>query len=168
VRQFTKVSPQIWRSTRFRDLKTDAERLLYLYLLTCEHQNSAGCFRLPAAYAAADLLWSEDTYREALSGLIGADLVQTDDETQEVLVRRWFKHNLPDNPKHKMAVEKAIESVSSDELREEVWFELETAWNEQEAKKAKRAESKVTVEPANDPNSPGSRLLSTSYMNGRK
>ena len=65
MRTFSKISPKLWRSPRFRSLESGDERLLYLYVLTCEHQSSAGCFRLPDAYAASDLGWTEERLSDA-------------------------------------------------------------------------------------------------------
>ena len=52
ARDFFKVSPNLWSSRKFRGLPDDQCRLLYLYLLTCKHANSCGCFELPVAYIA--------------------------------------------------------------------------------------------------------------------
>ena len=47
MRSFSKVSPNVWQSQRFNALPDDS-RLLYFYLLTSPHANSAG----PTAYPA--------------------------------------------------------------------------------------------------------------------
>ena len=48
-REFSKVSPAVWRSGKFTGLECSTAQVLYLYFLTCEHQNSAGCFRFRMA-----------------------------------------------------------------------------------------------------------------------
>lgn len=90
AQDFTKVSPAVWRSKRFLALD-DAGKVLYLYSLTCEHQNSTGCFRLPDAYASADLQWSIEKYRQYRDGLVSADLLAVDVENSMIYVCRWFK-----------------------------------------------------------------------------
>ena len=57
MREFTKVSPALWNSARFKGLSDDSSRLLYVYYLTCSHQNAAGCYHLPDGYACTDLGW---------------------------------------------------------------------------------------------------------------
>ena len=47
MREFSKVSPAVWQSERFHSLPSDDGRYVHLYLLTNDHQNSAGCYRLP-------------------------------------------------------------------------------------------------------------------------
>ena len=54
-KRFTKVHPAIWRSQRFMGLASNDAKLLHLYFLTSEHQNSAGAYVIPDGYVAADL-----------------------------------------------------------------------------------------------------------------
>ena len=78
ARDFSKVSPQIWESERFKSLADDSARLAYLYLLSNGHQNSIGCYRLPTAYACADMGWPAPKFEAALAALVAADLVEAD------------------------------------------------------------------------------------------
>src|SRR5690349_18898006 len=117
-RDFSKVSPKVWRSPRFRGLQNEQAKLFYLYLLTCEHQSSAGCFRLPDAYAAADLAWSENDLAAAREGCVDAGLLIHDPETEEYFVPRWFKHNPSTNGKHRKGIERLISDLDSDRVRE--------------------------------------------------
>ena len=123
MREYSKVSPKLWRSKRFRSLASDDARLLYLFLLTCEHQTSAGCFRLPDAYAAADLGWDADRLEGARAPLI-PDMIAHDAETEECFVRRWFRHNPPTNQKHLKGVQRIISELDSDHVREVAEEEL--------------------------------------------
>jgi hypothetical protein len=126
MRDFSKVSPSLWHSQRFNSLPSDDGRFLHLYLLTCEHQNSAGAYRLPDAYAAADLKWHEDRYRTARADLEAADLVAFDATASVVFVRRWFKHNPPTNPSHLKGIQRVLERLPSQTVREAASAELET------------------------------------------
>jgi hypothetical protein len=119
MRDFSKVSPKLWRSGRFRDLSDDA-RLLYLFLLTCEHQTSAGCCRIPGAYATADLgaKWTAERLHAARDHLSKAELIVHDDNTDEYFVCRWFKHNPPTNQKHLQGVRRMISELDSEAVRE--------------------------------------------------
>lgn len=125
-REFTKVSPNLWRSKRFL-ARTDAAKVLYVYLLTCEHQNSTGCFRLPDGYACADLHWSIEQYGSARDELVASDLVSFDAETSLIFVHRWFKHSPPMNDKHAQGTVKQIVEIESDAIREKVEQEFSEA-----------------------------------------
>ncbi|MDX0513329.1 hypothetical protein GOD47_01410 [Sinorhizobium medicae] len=152
-REFSKISPAVWRSERFTTLDTDA-KLLHLYLISCEHQNSAGCFRLPDGYACSDLGWEMGKYREARDRLIADDLASFDAQTAEIYVHRWFKHNPPMNDKHAIGTRSIIERIESDAIREKVEAEFQTA-DDGRASKAARLNEAV----AN-----GAHLTNTSLM----
>lgn len=126
AQDFTKVSPAVWRSKRFLALD-DAGKVLYLYSLTCEHQNSTGCFRLPDAYASADLEWTVEKYRQYRDGLVAADLLAVDVEHSMIYVCRWFKHCPPTNNSHSVGIMKQIARIDSDVLRERVEAEFTQA-----------------------------------------
>lgn len=117
-REFSKVSPAMWRSKRFLALPDDRSRLLHLYLLTCQHQNSAGCYRLPEGYATADLGWPIEHYREAREKLEAAALIAYDGESEEVFIMGWFRINPPMNPKHAAGIITRISDIESDAVRE--------------------------------------------------
>lgn len=125
-REFSKISPAVWRSERFTALDTDA-KLLHLYFMSCEHQNSAGCYRLPDGYACSDLGWEIGMYREIRDKLVTADLIGFDPHTAEVYVLRWFKHNPPMNDKHAIGTRGIIERIESDTIREKVESEFQCA-----------------------------------------
>lgn len=117
-RKFSKVSPALWRSGRFAALTTNEAKLLYVYFLTCEHQNSAGAFRLPDGYACADLDWQPEVYQDARHQLIDGELIAFDADTKEVFVLRWLKHNPTTNSNHRAGTERLISEIESDTIRE--------------------------------------------------
>jgi len=153
MRDFSKVSPKLWRSPRFRSLASADAKLLYVFALTCEHQSSAGCCRIPDSYAAADLGWTIQRLVEARSALIAAELLVHDPATEEYFVPRWYRHNPPTNTKHRIGIERLISELDSDHVREAAEIEF--------------TEFQVTAKaleelPANGRN----RLLQTGYLNG--
>jgi hypothetical protein len=116
-REWSKVSPTLWRSPRFLGLQGSDERLLLVYYMTGDHMNSSGCYRLPDGYAIADLGWTLEQYRTARDLLVAAGLISFDRTTEEVFVNRWFKHNPPTNAKHAKGTRRMINKIDSDELR---------------------------------------------------
>ncbi len=121
MRDFSKISPAVWQSSRFNSLPSDDGRYLYLYLLTNRHQNSAGCYRLPDGYACTDLLWRPDRYVAARQALQKADMIRFDAETIEVMITRWFKHNPPMNQSHYDGTERILERLESPRLQKPRW-----------------------------------------------
>ena len=99
MRDYGKISTSIWNSRKFGKVPDDA-RLLYLYLHTCPHVNSVGCFVLKDGYATADLGWSVERYLEALDSLSKAFLVGFDRGENLVRVVNFLKFDPFTNPKH--------------------------------------------------------------------
>jgi len=127
MRVFNKVSPTLWQSRRFLSLPSSDGRLLFLYFLTCPHNNSAGCFWLPDDYALHDLAWEQDRYDAERQSLIAAEMVDHDAENEVVLIERWFHHNPSMNKSHRVGILRQLEKVSSDRLREKAFDALEAA-----------------------------------------
>jgi hypothetical protein len=142
MRVYSKVSPLVWRSERFMGLQSDDGKLLYLYLLTCEHQNSAGAFRLPDGYACVDLRWEPERYVKARAELIAADLIAFDEKASVVAIRRWFQHNPPMNEKHFAGTLRLLDGLQSDSIAQEVRASLTAAWDEKAVKTPCLPESK--------------------------
>lgn len=159
ARKFTPVSPAIWRPGRFMSLASSDAKLLHFYLMTNEHQNSAGAYRLPDGYACADLGWTPEKYRQYRAELVEACLIDFDDATSTVYIEQWFKHSPPQNDKHALGTRRMIEAIDSDAIREKVEAEFEEAESRRQAER----------NPIDGP-SPRSNLTSTGYMarnNGR-
>jgi hypothetical protein len=126
-REFSKISPKVWRSKRFRALPSDDARMFLVFAMTCEHQTSAGCFRMPDAYGAADLAWPIERMKTARSEVIDAGLLAFDKATDEYFVPGWFAHNKPMNASHQKAIIRYISDLESDAVREVAEAELQPA-----------------------------------------
>jgi hypothetical protein len=140
-REFSKVSPALWRSERFTSLESK-DQVLLLYFLTSEHQNSAGCYRLPDGYACSDLKWGLADYQTHRTRLIEADLIAFDQATLELYIRRWFQHCPPMNDKHAQGTIRLITDIDSDALRETAEADFSAA-NEIRMSKTKPANVQV-------------------------
>lgn len=117
ARDFSKVSPSVWRSQRFMRL-SDKSKLMFLYAITSPHVNSTGCYTLPDGYACADLGWQLQDYQQARGEVIEAGMIDFDEITNEVLIHRWFKHNAPTNDKHSKGTHRFLGKISSVRLLE--------------------------------------------------
>lgn len=131
MRDFTKVSPSVWKSQKFRALgdETDA-RLAYLYILTSPHASSAGCYDLPEGYASADLSWDIKRYREAIQRLISVGLIEFAEAENTVRITNWVTFNPPTNAKHAMGILSQLRQASSADLKVKTAQEFSRALNE--------------------------------------
>jgi len=110
MRDYGKISTSIWNSRKFSKISDDA-RLLYLYLHTCPHVNSVGCFVLKDGYATADLGWDEKRYREAMHSLCDAFLTAFDSQESLVRIINFLKFDPFTNPKHAQGAAKIAISL---------------------------------------------------------
>ncbi|CDN91359.1 hypothetical protein [Agrobacterium tumefaciens] len=165
MRDFSKVSPKIWRNRDFRALPSPGSRLLFLYLMTSEHQNSAGCFRLPEGYAVYDLGCTSDEYAERLQEIEASGLVLIDYQTSEIFIRGWFDMNAAMNDRHALRITKAIADIESATLRETVQTAFYTADANRKPDKVKAARAKMIEAIERTANT--SSLSQTGYMQRR-
>lgn len=100
MRQFGIISSSIWRSRRFRQLSSHAARLVYLYLHTTTHGNSAGAFVLPAEMAALEMKLPPDEVRAAYHELAAVRLVRYDPEEELLQIVNFFRFNAIASRKH--------------------------------------------------------------------
>lgn len=117
MRDFSKVSPSLWKSKKFRALPDDAARLVYVYLLTCPHGNSAGCFDLDPAYACTDLRMPEKAYRKAIESLKSVGLVDFDSIENTIYLVNWATFNEPTNAKHAIGLLTQLNQASCVRLK---------------------------------------------------
>ncbi|OJU52355.1 MAG: hypothetical protein BGO03_11905 [Mesorhizobium sp. 61-13] len=131
--------------------------MLYLYFLTCEHQNSAGCFRLPNGYASADLGWPTEQYMSVRQILIDGEMIAFDAATSTIYVERWFQHCAAMSDKHAIGIRRVISAIESDVIREKVEADFE----------ASEVLRKGIQNPLDVSFSNGSHLLKSNFMTGR-
>lgn len=112
MRDYGKVHTSFWSSDSLKGLSDDA-KFLALYLLTCQHGNMAGVFRIPLAYAAEDTGWDLERLRNGFGTLSEAGWIRRCDRTGWVWVVKWLKWNRPDNPNQWKAVAKLVAQVPS-------------------------------------------------------
>lgn len=117
ARDFSKVSPNVWKSKKFWALPNDGVRLAYLFLLTCAHTNSGGCYRVPVAYISVDLNWDLKQAQEAIESLCENGLIAFDFDEHTVWIEQWFRFNPPTNANHALGILKDIKESPSAVLK---------------------------------------------------
>lgn len=89
-----RVSPKFHLWARRRGL-SDSETRLAFYLLTCEHRNLEGLYRLPKPYMAADLNWALEKVGENLAAVLATGFAMYDEYAEMVLIPKALKHQSP-------------------------------------------------------------------------
>jgi hypothetical protein len=116
----------MWSDQDFRDLNMP-EQHLYKLLMTHPTLNYAGVVDWrPARLAAMTAGATADGIRSAAVSLQAKRYVFVDDETEEILVRSFLRHDgLLKQPKLSISMVNAYASVASKAIREVVTFELQ-------------------------------------------
>jgi len=99
MRDYGKISTSIWRSKKFKGV-SDNDRLFYLYLHTCPHVNSVGCYVLPIGYIQADLGWSEKAINKCIDSLSKAYLIAYNKTEELIRIIGFVDHDPFTNEKH--------------------------------------------------------------------
>ncbi|MBC3214265.1 DnaT-like ssDNA-binding domain-containing protein [Serratia fonticola] len=97
MRDYGKVHTSFWISDGMRQVSDDA-RLLALYLLTGQHTNMIGCFRLPDGYVSEDLGWPFERVSKGFDELSSNGFATRDSTSKWVLIRNFMEWNSIDNP----------------------------------------------------------------------
>ncbi|KKL69509.1 hypothetical protein LCGC14_2114190, partial [marine sediment metagenome] len=75
MRKYGKIETAFWHNPKVRGLSESA-RLLYLYMISCPHGNSLGCFVLPDGYISADLEWDQRQVSKHVNELVSGRLIE--------------------------------------------------------------------------------------------
>lgn len=117
MRSFTKILPGMFDDRRWLQLDWRAKGV-YFYLLGGKHQTSAGAYKLPDMYAAADLKCDVSDFIAAREAITAAGLISYDEETNELYLHDWFVENGITNHKHSLGTARCIVQITSDRIRE--------------------------------------------------
>lgn len=109
------ISPLIWADAKVRAWD-DRTKLFAFYLLTCEHRNLEGLYRLPRAYIQADLGWSEKDVERAMRRLVDDGIIAYDEAAEVVLVRNALKYQAPRSKSQITGALNALQEVPDTEL----------------------------------------------------
>ncbi|RLV61753.1 helix-turn-helix domain-containing protein [Parashewanella curva] len=124
MRVYGKVYTRFWMKQDTLSW-SDSAKLLGLYLLTCQHCNLLGCFRLPLGYIAEDLGWSRRRVSRNLDELNEHGFIERD-KAGWTFICNYLKHNpieninqgkaairlLSDVPQEFISHEKLIDALS--------------------------------------------------------
>lgn len=117
MREFSKVYCSLWQSQKFESVPDAQSKLLYLYLLTNQHSNSAGCYDLKRGYAMTDLGFGDHEYSMGIDTLASCLLIEVEKGLPTIFITNWVGFNQPQNAKHSLGIMNALKDISSDILK---------------------------------------------------
>lgn len=111
MRDYGVVRTRFWDWAKRKKLTIEA-REMALYLLTCPHNNSLGCFRLPMAYLCDDLGTAPKPATKTMEELQRVGFVHVDEEDSGwIWIVDYLEHNPIPNGNVGKAVGKMLEQV---------------------------------------------------------
>lgn len=117
-RSYSRFTVATWADLDWRALSSGAQRL-YMLILSQPTLTAAGCLpRQPRKWATLAADTTQADIEEKLDELTAARYVLVDDDTEEVLVRTFIRHDgWVSNPRRAKAVESAVARIESARLR---------------------------------------------------
>lgn len=122
---YTKIDALMWSDCKYREL-TDDGKLLFVYVLTCNHRNMLGLYYLPIPYGAYDLNWDIKRFTKGLEELLQKGLINYNPNTNIILIPNFLKYNPLENQNQVKGAIKAISSIPTIGLNSELLTTLET------------------------------------------
>lgn len=110
-----RVSPRFWSEAK-REGWTDDEIILGLYILTCDHRNTEGLFRLPQQYISSDLGWASERLTDPFAKLIKRGFIHYDAVAEVVLITKALKWQYPATERQIKGAIRVIEELPSTPL----------------------------------------------------
>ena len=114
---YRKIVTDFWSDPEVEQMGWAAKYVL-LYLMTSPLGNMAGCFMVTPKRIAKDTELDVDAVEGALAQITGTNIADYSEETNEVLLKNWPKHNWNMTPNLAKALAKSINAVKRDEFRE--------------------------------------------------
>ncbi|MPM13396.1 hypothetical protein SDC9_59753 [bioreactor metagenome] len=113
--RYVKVFSDMWISEDFKSL-TSNEKVLFMYLLSCEHCNAIGFYRLPIGYINADIGVDSKTIETCLASLEKRGMISYDKQSSMVLVRNYLRWNFLENDNQMKSAVRSFEQLKRTHL----------------------------------------------------
>lgn len=110
--KYGKIHHQFWTWARANNL-SDTVIVFAAYLLTNEHSNTAGLYKLGRLYVCDDLGCSLEDCNLVYDELENIDFIKYCSVTKYVFIQKYLKWNPPQNKNHGVFIAKIIEELPS-------------------------------------------------------
>ena len=115
---YRQVQISFWQDSFVLNL-TPEEKFFYLYLLTNSKTNQIGIYELPKKVMCFETGYNDETIDKLLNRFIDYGKVKYCEETKEVFIINWIKHNLNSSPKVLAKAAKDLEEVKCSDFTSE-------------------------------------------------
>jgi hypothetical protein len=115
MRNFGQINTEFWSSPKTKRFSHSA-KLLAVYFLTCPSHTCIGCYRIPIAYVAHDLVMEREQVLSALDELEAENFCFYDHDVEWVFIPSFMKWNKISNKNVGKAAKGQIANVPHDFL----------------------------------------------------
>lgn len=116
---FRNVQISFWTDAKVVDEFTPEDKYFYLYLFTNPHTNLCGCYEISKSQMSIELGYTKEVIDRLIDRFSKVHKVAVYEfNTKEMLLLNWHKYNWTKSDKLRIALQKEIESVKSDDFRE--------------------------------------------------
>jgi uncharacterized phage protein (TIGR02220 family) len=112
---YTRIDELIWKDAKLKKISNES-KLLFIYLLSCQHRNVLGLYNLPKYYVQGDLGYSFETVSKGLEELFNNGFITYDDEAETILVNNFLKYNPLENPNQVKGALKVMPTIPKTQL----------------------------------------------------
>ncbi|MCG7932088.1 MAG: hypothetical protein N0E44_18820 [Candidatus Thiodiazotropha lotti] len=112
MREYGQIQSSYWTHPDIRDLPIET-KTIGAYLLTCQHTNGIGCFRMPIGYVSLDLSIGIETVSKGFEELFQKGFLEYDKPSEYVLIPNFLRWNPISNPNSAKARAKEFEVIPS-------------------------------------------------------
>ena len=114
--KYRAIQVDFWEDGFVLDL-TPEEKYFYLYLLSNSRTTQCGCYELPYKVIEMQTGYNRETVQKLLKRFDDYGKINYNEETKEILIKNWYKHNFSKSPKVKNCILKEIEKIKNKDYK---------------------------------------------------
>ena len=103
---------EFWQDGFVLDL-TPEEKYFYMYLMTNSKTSQCGIYELPKRIMETETGYNRETVEKLLSRFKEYGKIIYCEETKEIFLLNWMKHNKANSPKVKKCIEKELSKIKN-------------------------------------------------------
>ena len=112
---YRNVHISFWQDSFVIDL-TPEEKYFYLYLMTNSKTSQCGIYEMPKRVMELETGYNRDTIDKLLQRFVEYGKIEYHEETKEILLKNWIKHNSSKSPKVISCIKTELSKVKHKEF----------------------------------------------------
>jgi len=144
VTVYRRVHISFWQDPDVLEL-TPEQKYFYLYLMTNSKTRQCGCYEISKKVMQLETGYNDETIDKLISYFINAGKIEYCNDSREILLKNWHKHNSSKSPRVKACIEKEVETIKNPNFKKYCMDTLcieysNTMYTEQQKEKEKEEE----------------------------